>query len=330
MLKSFIGHFDYVENLVASINRFNCDDIRTYIVVPKNDMKFFQKFASPNIFIIEEELIPTKYATNFVSGIRPEYINQEIVKLAFGRLGLAKSYMCLDSDGIFLKNFYLSDFLTSSGEPYAVLVEDKELQLDTDYYENFWISRKESLDKILDYLGLSKDEIWLTCHNFQIFSSDILSQMQLDLLDPGNLDFIDLLEISPYEYSWYNYYLQSLNKVIRIREPYFKIVHTSSQLLQMRMLKQTVTDIARGYVGLCVQSGMLGDFGPITIEENTSITFARFLTFQNLMSVLIHKLVLLYRYPKITLAHELENHTLGKILLIFISKLRDKTSRDKK
>ncbi len=40
-----------------------------------------------------------------VAGIRPGYINQEIVKLAFWELGLTENYFCVDSDAVFVRPF---------------------------------------------------------------------------------------------------------------------------------------------------------------------------------------------------------------------------------
>ena len=70
-------------------------------------MQKFQKFKESNIEIFSDESI-TDYLVedDSVMGIRPGYINQEIVKLAFWEKGLCENYFCMDSDGVFIRNFF--------------------------------------------------------------------------------------------------------------------------------------------------------------------------------------------------------------------------------
>lgn len=321
MLKSYAPHLEFAIKLLNSIVKFNVDSIHTYIVVPSQDARLFESLDYPNISILIEEDLPVKLATEDVSGIRAGYVNQEIIKLAFHRLNLAEHYLCLDSDGEFLRQFTLSDFITSSGQPYTVLVEDNELQVDSDYYARYWIDRKESQSNILRFLNMDVKEIWLNCHNFQIFSTEILRLFDRDVLNLHDYDYIDLMKISPYEFSWYNYFLQSLNIPIRVREPFFKVFHTENQLATARLTNLDYEKISRGYLGICIQSNFLGNNGAISLEENIFVTHSRFLNYRELLKVTINKISNDLRRPKILIYRILTSLGLGSLLRI-VSKVK--------
>ena len=106
MLKSYGGDFDIAARLVTSFSAHNVEFLPLDIVVPPEDVEKFSIFLSDQISVISEDTIPTRFAVNQVNGIRPGYINQEIVKLAFHRLKRFEAYLCLDSDAIFLRDFF--------------------------------------------------------------------------------------------------------------------------------------------------------------------------------------------------------------------------------
>jgi hypothetical protein len=298
MIKSYSKDIKYVERLISSISKFNQESIKTFIIIPEIDFADFKKFTSDLTEIIFEENVPTLLATSDVNNYRKGYINQAILKMAFHRLNLASSYMCLDSDFEFIRPFTYSDFLTSSGEPYTVLIEDNESKVDKIYFPQYWIGRASSLSKILRFYNLDEKEIWLTCHNGQIFSQEILRKLDKEILKQRNMDYLDLLKISPYEFSWYNFYLQSSGTSIRIREPYFKIFHTNYQLGFYQSQKITTQDIARGYVGVVVNSNFQGSFGPVNLDDNFYKTATHFLRYREIILILIFKLTAHFRQPR--------------------------------
>ena len=298
MIKSYSKDIKYVERLISSINRFNLDSIKTFLIIPETDFAEFEKFSSDSVEIIFEECVPTLLATSDINHTRKGYINQAILKLAFHRLNLANNYMCLDSDFEFIRPFTYSDFLTSNGEPYSVLIEDNESRVDKIYFPQYWLGRASSLSKILKFYDMDEKEIWLTCHNGQIFSQEILRKLDSEILNQRNMDYLDLLSISPYEFSWYNYYLQKIGKSTRIREPYFKMFHINYQLGFYQSQKITTQDIARGYIGIVVNSNFQGSFSPVSLDDNFYKTATHFLKYREISLILIFKLTSHLRQPQ--------------------------------
>jgi hypothetical protein len=267
LVKTYIGDIEYVERLIGSYQKHNSDNIPLYIVVPNSDLFKFKKFKDENIELSSDESV-TKYLVkdDSVRGIRPGYINQEIIKLAFWEKGFCENYFCMDSDGVFIRDFFISDFMYDDVTPYTILVEDNELVVDPEYYKANWAGREKLIRIIQKELGLIDKRI-LTCHAFAIFSCKVLESFYNNYLLPKNKNYIDLMKIAPYEFSWYNMWLQK-DKTIQIefKEPIIKFFHQKSHHLEYLAKGIKVSDIARGYIGYNINSNYSRQNGVVDYE----------------------------------------------------------------
>lgn len=268
LLVTYIGDIDYVERLVPSYLKYNRDNIPMYIVVPSSDIKSFEKFVGDNIELLTRTSITSDIVYDHsIRGIRPGYINQEIIKLAFWEKDLCENYFCIDSDGQFIRDFYISDFMYNDYTPYTILVEDKELAVDPEYYRKHWIGREKLIRDIQKEIGLD-DKRLLTCHGFAILSCKVLKSFYEKYIEPNYLTYKDLLRISPYEFSWYNMWLQKDKTIdIQFREPIFKCFHNKSQHLEYLQKGITLDDIARGYIGVVINSNYSRWDGVVSYED---------------------------------------------------------------
>ncbi|MSW82588.1 MAG: hypothetical protein F2840_15770, partial [Actinobacteria bacterium] len=254
LLKSHAPDFDHAQRMVESFNEFNRENIPLFIVVPGDDLGIFAAINGPNIEIRSESELGQYLVDEPVAGIRPGYINQEIVKLAFWELGLADNYFCVDSDAVFVRPFGADDFMFDETTPYTVLVEDNELKVEPRYYSEHWKGRETHLRHIQDLVGLN-DRRLLTCHGHQVFSSRVLKSLKDDFMAPRGWSYRDLLAEAPYEFTWYNMWLQKSRVIpIEIREPLVKVFHHEEQQVEYALRGVTNDDIARGYLALVVNS----------------------------------------------------------------------------
>lgn len=254
LLKTFLDDFIYVERLIPSYNKYNCDNIPLYIVVPEADLNVFKQFSNQNIEILSEELFKDNLTSVPVFGMKAGYVNQQIIKLSFWELQLCDNYFCLDSDGEFIRDFYVSDFMFNENTPYSILFEDNELKVEPEYYNSYWGPREEKIRLIQELVGL-KDRRMLTCHGMAVLSSKVLSSFKSEFLVAKNLSYIDILNLSPYEFSWYNMWLQKSKVIpIEIREPLFKTFHHENQLRDYIRRFVTLQDISRGFIGIVINS----------------------------------------------------------------------------
>lgn len=261
MLKTYIDDFVFAKQLIATFNLYNKDMIPLYIILPSKSKNMFVNFIeenlNDNIFILKEEEICPYLVNERINGIKPGYINQEIIKLSFWEMHLCENYFCLDSDAIFIRDFYIKDFMYDSDTPYTVLFEDNDLKTDPFYYEKFWIEREKSIRKIQMYMGLENKKL-MTCHGFQVFSSKVLKEMKNSFMLDLGLNYEDLMKISPYEFSWYNLYLQR-EKTIPIQPcgEIMKCFHMRHQCTIAHFQNIKIEDLARAYVGIVINSNYL-------------------------------------------------------------------------
>jgi hypothetical protein len=282
LLKTYVGDVDYVERLLQSFHRHNVDGLPLVLTCPASDRGRFDRFANSTVFVISDEDVTDQLVDTEVAGIRPGYINQEIIKLAFWETGIARNYMCLDSDGVFIRDFHVSEFMFDEETPYTVMFEDNELRTDADYFETHWRARSEALDRIRIEVGLPPQPI-LTCHGFGIFSASVLRSFRDEFMVPRRLTYSGVLAISPFEYSWYTLYLQAKRIIdIHPRESLFRYVHTPRQHYLMTLAGTTSGDLARGYVGVTVNSNFSRDFGLAETGEPLHDVLARHVSFKDL------------------------------------------------
>ena len=290
LVKSYRGDLDAARRLLKSISIHNVEHVPVWVVVPEEDVEAFREPAEGVGQIISESEFAEYLVSKEVAGIRPGYINQEIIKLAFWELGLVANYLPVDSDAVFLRPFRVSDFMFTPDIPYTVLVEDRDLQTDPDYFATHWQGREQVLRDIQRQVGLEDDRL-LTCHGHQVLSGTALRSLRDNFLAARNWTYADMLAHGPYEFSWYNFWLQKAQPIpIEIREPYFKVIHGALQHQEMVIRGIGLRDVARGYLGIIVNSNFARSWGDISHQTTRSQALARYLTWQTLGAVAAEKI----------------------------------------
>lgn len=276
LLKSYAKDFHYAERMVESFHRHNTDDLPLFIVVPDDDAPLFQPLVRQRTQLLLESDFATHLVDVPVAGIRPGYINQEIIKLAFWEKALTQNYFCADSELVFVRDFGFNDFMYDETTPYTVLVEDNELKVEPRYYRDHWQGREEYLRHIQELVGLN-DRRLLTCHGHQVMSATVLASLKQEFMDARDLDYRDLLEEAPYEFSWYNFWLQKSHAIpIHQREPLVKTFHHEGQHLEFALRGIGPDEVARGFVGVVVNGNFADAYGNFGYGAALSNTLARY------------------------------------------------------
>ncbi len=286
LLKSYGPDLPYATRLVESFDRYNVEKLTMYVVVPSADVEMFQHLAGEHVQVLDESVLTHHFVDTVTGGMRPGYINQELVKLAFWELGLARNYFCVDSDALFIRPIHSSDFLAPDGYPYTVLVEDLELKVEPRYFEQYWQERERSLRLIQSEIGLDAPVV-LTCHGHQIFSAVVIESFVNDFLAPRGWDYRDALAVAPYEFSWYNFWLQK-SRVIPIhpREPLVKVFHHEGQHFEYILRGIGPADLARGYLAVVVNSNFTRDLGLVEVDASKPIALSPYLSYREVGQLL--------------------------------------------
>lgn len=252
LLKSFLGDIEEARRLVDSYRRFAPDNIPLTAVVPEADIPLFKDFSGSDISLIADEELQKHLVTEPVAGLRPGYVNQEIIKLAFHELGVYENYFTVDSELEFLRPISRQDFLAPDGVPYSVLMEDRDLAVDPDYFRSYWGSREAAHRAIWDLIDVP-DPVVRTCHGHTTFSTQVLASFVTDFLEPRDWTYKDAIAFSPYEYTWYNAWLLKSEVIpVHPRESLVKVFHTEEQLINDAARGIDRDAIARGYIAVVI------------------------------------------------------------------------------
>lgn len=248
--KTYSGDLNRFKLMVESFNKYNVDGITLVVSVPEKEMDLFNRFKSKNIDVITDESYAGKYFTKKpLHNLSLGYVNQEICKLAFWESKIAKNYLCIDSDLLFIRDFHESDFMADKNTPYTILVMDKDLAIEK-HYHNFWLWRQEFIKKIYKSVGLN-DRRYRTCHGMQVLNAVVLKSLKDDFMKKHKYNYADLIAIAPYEFTWYNAWFQKCGLIREVAvEPFFKTFHMRIEYTLSRLRKLKLEDYAYSYVGI--------------------------------------------------------------------------------
>jgi hypothetical protein len=251
--KSYRGDLDRAKVLAESVQKYNKDNIPFYFSVPTEDIELF-KSAIPDFTILSDADIMDTLVTNKFVG----WVSQQMVKSNFWKLGLSKNYLVLDSDCQFITDFKLDDFMYDEETPYTVCHEQKELWnwsvLHThELGFNPKISFTEDRLRIMELFGRS-GKVLDFGPGPVIWSAEVWRVLET-VLESNNLTWVDIMKISPSEFTWYGETLM-YSQAIRLvpREPLFKAFHYYQQYVEYKQRGITLDHIAQNYLGIGLQS----------------------------------------------------------------------------
>jgi hypothetical protein len=248
-----------VKRLVESIENFNTDKIPFYVSVPSSDLVIFQENLAGRtvVFVTDEEIIRANpYLVLEKINSLPGSMSQQIVKSEFWRLEVSESYLCLDSDCVFIRPFCLSDFVAPDGFPFTIVHESKELlqfsvrngmqKVSYDFHRE-----RQQIMKIFGRVG----------HHYDfgpaplLWSGLVWKALDENYLIPNNINFYDAIVMFPGEIQWYG---ESMLKYrpfpLTPVEPLFKVYLYERQYILGKRQGETVTRLANDYIGVCYQS----------------------------------------------------------------------------
>jgi len=257
--KSYSVDLKRLVRLAQSVEKFNVEKIPFYVSVPASEVGLFQEhLKETNVIIVADNLIidqnPNITQSDF--DLLPGNLAQQVVKSEFWRLNIASSYLCLDSDAMFIRDFSVRDYLYDSETPYTVINEAHDLLVDAlrhrkpEILRNF-LSEAACLQKILGRAGKAYSfgpmpMVW----HYKVWAS-----LDAHYLRPRGMSFMDAIALAPLESRWYGEALLKLNAIpILPSEPFFKVYHYGWQLDRDRGSGIRLSDLAKLYSGVIYQS----------------------------------------------------------------------------
>jgi hypothetical protein len=296
MLKSYGPDLPYARRFLKSFLTFSTELIPLYVVVPDQDVAEFKQVFGTLGEVLPESLWSDYLVSYPIHGNTPGYINQKIIKLAFGEKNYLANYLCAESKAMFIRPFTRADFMADRTTPFTFLTEDHELQVDPIYFNRYGRVRSQSLGSLREQLGLPPTPI-ATCQNMAVISSKAVDSL-VKYMTERTLSYANLMEISPYEFSWYNFWLERELPIQRVvREPIFEMIHMPHQHLGYALKGINLEDLTRGYVGVVLNSAISGDHGVLDFDPDFIDALARNLSYKALAGGIIERA--LQRVPRV-------------------------------
>jgi hypothetical protein len=257
--KSYRNDLLRVKNLAASIAQFNHDQIPFYISAPSSDLQLFHEALGDfHLHLIaDEEIVQANPSLDQTKiDALPGSTSQQIIKSEFWRLGISDTYLCIDSDCVFIRSFSQSDFITPEGDPYSIVHEAKEL---------LQFAIKHGMDKVSDDFHKERQQIMDIFgrhgHHYDfgpapfLWCGRVWAALDEHFLKPKKMNFYDAIMMFPGEIQWYGEAMLKYRPFpLTPVEPFFKVYYYERQFLVGKKQGETIASLARDYLGVCYQS----------------------------------------------------------------------------
>lgn len=271
--KSYSRDFLRLKRLLESINQFNIEHIDFYISTPRSDKDLLEKFLGKDgyIWVADEDVVAANPHADFAKyQAMPGGLSQQIIKSEFWRLRYAENYLCLDSDCLFIRNFYKSDFLSNNGVPYTVLHQNKELfQLAIDRgYEKVERDLRIEAERAKEVFDRNGPNFYCAPAPF-IWSAKVWQSLETQYLEPQGISLWDFISPELPETLIYGETLLKYRAIPLIAiEPLFRTYHYDWQYFLAKRLGETKAKVAQNYLGIIYQSAWEIEFHFGSIQKS--------------------------------------------------------------
>jgi len=252
-----------VKRLLESLASHNPERLPVVVVVPEADLPLFGEVCAGHrvLLISDEDVVrshPQAAGRDLLARYRatPGNRAQQVVKADAWRLLGCESWLCMDSDTVFLRDAHLSDFLTPAGHPYTLMHQSRELmQLAVnrghgDMLDHFRVE-SERVKTLFGRVGPDLDfgptpTLW---------SARVWSDLHERFLAPRGWTLWDAIDAAPAEIRWYGEALLAYRSIpLDAIEPLFRVYHHEWQFFEMRRQGETPQTLARQFLGAVYQS----------------------------------------------------------------------------
>jgi len=245
------------------VNQYNLDQIPFYISTPRADHDLLISILGNEayIWVADEDIVTANPRADFKKYEElPGGISQQIIKSEFWRLKISSNYLCLDSDCIFIKNFFKDDFLTTDSIPYTVLHQNKEFfQMATNRgrlrVEHDLREEAKRVQSLFSRVG----PLFYCAPAPFIWSAKVWESLDREYLVPRNISIWEFISHQHPETLIYGEALLKYKAIPLIAiEPLFRTYHYDWQYYLMRRLGETELKLKQNYLGVIYQSSWDG------------------------------------------------------------------------
>lgn len=260
-IKTFSRDSSRVHRLIRSIEEYNKDNIPVIVSCPEKEINHFKNvLADFQIRLVSDQSI---YVPKTVMAGWEE---QMLVKM-HACLNLEfDNLLIIDSDALFIRDFYIEDFIAYGDIPYSILHENKQVSeyekalKGQNYLENGY---SKAVRVYREIFGGKSNKIYDYGPNPHLWSKKVFQSFKDNYLDPNNLtlEIFSLTVKQNYgihfrETLTYGEYLLAAHPIPIIPcGPFFKTYHWKEMLdFEKGTGLEVVDNIKSSYIGVIMQS----------------------------------------------------------------------------
>lgn len=254
--KSYRRDFFRVKRLVNSFQKYKKDPIHFYISVPVDDVDLFQPLRQESVSIISDRDVYSlnpKLDVNQYLGL-PGYIQQQVIKAEFWRYNPCQVHLFIDSDSIFIRDFYIHDFMSRDGYPYTTINQAQTLMEEAVMRGKAKILDQYLQDVVIIQNLLSREGIAYSFGPPPVaWDARVWQSLEDNYLAPNQITILDAIVKHPSELRWYGEALLKFKAIpMYPTEPFFKFFHYSWQFNHKFL--QNMAAMKKIYSGIVYQS----------------------------------------------------------------------------
>lgn len=257
---SFYRDLRRVIRLAESVKNFNKDSLPFYISCPRGDVDIFKReLRKFSAIVVNEEDIISKIPNVKISdiySISHGKLSQQVIKSEFWRLGVAKNTVVLDSDCVFIRPFYRSDFMATEDVPYSVIHEGRSFLRFVSRFgpvraRSEWLKDRKPIKDAIGRKGVTYDYGYAPF----IWSSEVWRSLYSEFLEPNGMSILDAVKYCPSELTWYGEALLAFRAIpVWPREELFRHYHYEHEYWFDCKLGIGTAELAKDYLGVVYQS----------------------------------------------------------------------------
>jgi len=257
--KSYSTDLRRVVRLAQSIRLHNTEQLPFYVSTSRVELPLFREHLQGLVtdLIADEDILAAspRLDPQQVAGM-PGSTSQQVVKSEFWRLGLSQSYLCLDSDAVFIRPFGTADFLAPDGMPYTMLDEAHDLLEDALRHK-----RGRVVDAFQREADLMQGLFGRAGRRYSfgpfplVWHRAVWESLDEHYLRPRGMSLADAIAQAPIESRWYGEALLAYQAIpLRPCQALFKVYHYAWQYDQDKRRGLGPQYLAQFYCGMIFQS----------------------------------------------------------------------------
>jgi len=270
-IKTYPDDYHYLSRLLDSIDSHNIE--RIPVVLCDHSTNFERLKALVGTRAYEIILFPEERLFKNLRGLEHEepkygggYYRQMYAKLMYGLENRGVDYLCVDSDGIFIKDFGHDAFFDRRGVPHFFFEDDRELYSQDDYWNAVGCGREEAFQRICDFFQIDQSLV-LRPHGFQTIRGREVAAFQTWLRDEKDMEVHEALCNFGYEFALHAAFLARVGTDRTPRLSPFRYFHSAEQMYLASLQMKGEESLRRSFIGVVYNSNFSRAWGKINLSQ---------------------------------------------------------------